>query len=95
MDDTKQVIDSTCIKVYRSAGGAREGIKSGRWPLARNTKFTRSQMLRAILLTGGEGHDCPLAEWLIRGMKPPRLGDKALRQRRIVRTERSMTGWRT
>ena len=33
----------------------------------------------AILLTGGEAHDCPLAERLIRRVKPPKhmLGDKA------------------
>jgi len=35
--------------------------------------------LIAILLTGGEAHDCPLAERLIRRVKPPKhmLGDKA------------------
>ena len=35
--------------------------------------------LIAILLTGGEAHDCPVAERLIRRVKPPRrmLGDKA------------------
>jgi IS5 family transposase len=33
----------------------------------------------AILLTGGEARDCPLAERLIRRVKPPKhmLGDKA------------------
>jgi len=35
--------------------------------------------LIAILLTGGEAHDCPVADRLIRRVKPPRhmLGDKA------------------
>jgi transposase len=35
--------------------------------------------LIAILLTGGEAHDCPPAERLIRRVKPPKhmLGDKA------------------
>ena len=35
--------------------------------------------LIAILLTGGEAHDCPVAERLIRRVKPPEcmLGDKA------------------
>jgi transposase len=35
--------------------------------------------LIATLLTGGEAHDCPLAERLIRRVKPPKrmLGDKA------------------
>ena len=35
--------------------------------------------LIAILLTGGEAHDCPVAERLIRRVKPPKrmLGDKA------------------
>ena len=35
--------------------------------------------LIAILLTGGEAHDCPIAERLIRRAKPPKhmLGDKA------------------
>ena len=35
--------------------------------------------LIAILLTGGEAHDCPLAKRLICRVKPPKhmLGDKA------------------
>jgi hypothetical protein len=38
-----------------------------------------SGTLLAILLTGGEAHDCPIAERLIRRVKPPKkmLGDKA------------------
>ena len=43
---------------------------------------THSQMLKgliAILLTGGEAHDCPIAERLVCRVKPPKrmLGDKA------------------
>lgn len=39
----------------------------------------RSQRLIAILLTGGQAHDCPAVEHLIRRVKKPKcmLGDKA------------------
>jgi len=46
-------------------------------------RFTHLQMLKgrliAILLTGGEAHDCPVAERLVRRAKPSKrmLGDKA------------------
>ena len=41
--------------------------------------FTDCELFLAILLTGGEAHDCPIAERLIRRVKRPKriLGDKA------------------
>ena len=55
----------------------------GRSRGGRNTKIhalaDAKGRLLAILLTGGEAHDCPVAERLIRRVKPPKrmLGDKA------------------
>src|ERR1700751_2496501 len=55
----------------------------GRSRGGRNTKIPAladaKGRLLAILLTGGEAHDCPVAERLIRRVKPPKkmLGDKA------------------
>jgi transposase len=55
----------------------------GRSRGGRNTKIhalaDAKGRLIAILLTGGEAHDCPVAERLIRRVKPPErmLGDKA------------------
>ena len=55
----------------------------GRSRGGRNTKVhalaDAKGRLIAILLTGGEAHDCPVAERLIRRVKPPKrmLGDKA------------------
>ncbi len=55
----------------------------GRSRGGRNTKIhalaDAKGRLIAILLTGGEVHDCPVAERLIRRVKPPQhmLGDKA------------------
>jgi transposase len=49
----------------------------------RNTKIhalaDAKGRLIAILLTGGDAHDCPIAERLIRRVKPSKrmLGDKA------------------
>ena len=80
-----QMIDSTHIKAHRSASGGKGEHKQAINPLARRAYTRRSthpQMLKgrliAILLTGGEAHDCPLAERLIRRVKPPKhmLGDK-------------------
>src|SRR5262245_47821718 len=55
----------------------------GRSRGGRNTKIhaladTKGRLI-AILLTGGEAHDCPVAERLIRRARPPKrmLGDKA------------------
>ena len=55
-------------------------------------KFTHSQMLKgrllAILLTGGEAHDCPIAQRLIRRVKRSKhmLGDKAYNNANCVTT---------
>ena len=80
-----QMIDSTHVKAHRSAAGGKGGAEAGCWPLARraNTKIhalaDAKGRLLAILLTGGEAHDCPIAERLIRRVKPAKrmLGDKA------------------
>jgi transposase len=67
-------------------GGRKKGEHKqaiGRSRGGRNTKIhalaDAKGRLIAILLTGGEAHDCPLAEHLIRRVKPPKhmLGDKA------------------
>ena len=80
-----QMIDFTHVKAHRSAAGGKGGAEAGCWPLARraqheDTRTRRSKgRLLAILLTGGEAHDCPIAERLIRRVKPAKrmLGDKA------------------
>ena len=61
------------------------GAEAGYWPLARraNTKIhalaDAKGRLIAVLLTGGQAHDCPVAERLIRRVKPSKcmLGDAA------------------
>jgi transposase len=70
-----------------SLGGGRKRREQkqavGRSRGGRNTKIhalaDAKGRLIAILLTGGEAHDCPVAERLIRRVKPPKrmLGDKA------------------
>ncbi|WGR73267.1 MULTISPECIES: IS5 family transposase [unclassified Bradyrhizobium] len=80
-----QMIDSTHVKAHRSAAGGKRGQKQavGRSRGGRNTKIhalaDAKGRLIAILLTGGEAHDCPIAERLIRRVKRPKrmLGDKA------------------
>jgi transposase len=87
MDDPPdtQMIDSTHVKAHRLAAG-RKGASRSRLLAARaegaTRRFTHSQMpkgrLLAFLLTGGEAHDCPVAERLIRRVPSKRmLGDKA------------------
>ena len=81
-----QMINSTHVKAHRSAAGGKGGRKS-RLLAVRAEGATRrsmhSQMLKdaliAILLTGGEAHDGPLAERLICRVEPAKclLGDKA------------------
>src|ERR1700733_13661728 len=70
-----QMIDSTHVKAHRSASGGKGGSRS-RLLAARADAKGR---LIAILLTGGEAHDCPVAERLIRRVKSAKrmLGDKA------------------
>jgi transposase len=81
-----QMIDSTHVKAHRSAAGGKGGEQKqavGRSRGGRNTKIhalaDAKGRLIAILLTGGEVHDCPVAERLIRRVKPSKrmLGDKA------------------
>jgi transposase len=65
----------------RERGEQKQAV--GRSRGGRNTKIhalaDAKGRLLAILLTGGEAHDCPVAERLIRRVKPPKkmLGDKA------------------
>src|SRR5664279_3577551 len=69
---------------HGGAGGKGEQKQAvGRSRGGRNTKIhalaDAKGRLIAILLTGGEAHDCPIAERLIRRVKPSKrmLGDKA------------------
>lgn len=71
--DETQMIDSTHIKAHRSASGGKGGEQKqaiGRSRGGRNTKIhavaDAKGRLLSILLTGGEAHDCPFAERLIR-----------------------------
>jgi transposase len=65
--------------LFAGRGAASVGRSRG----GRNTKIhalaDAKGRLIAILLTGGEAHDCPVAERLIRRVVPPKrmLGDKA------------------
>src|SRR3974390_945486 len=81
-----QMIDSTHVKAHRSAAGGKGGEQKqavGRSRGGRNTKIhalaDAKGRLIAILLTGGEAHDCPVAERLIVRVEPAErmLGDKA------------------
>jgi transposase len=80
-----QMIDATHIKAHRSAAGGKGGSRSrllaarAEGAIRRFTHSLTKGRLIAILLTGGEAHDCPVAERLIRRAKPPKrmLGDKA------------------
>ena len=80
-----QMINSTHVKAHRSAaggkGGSRNRLLAARVEGAtRNSRTCRSKgRLIAILLTGGEAHDFPLAKRLIRRVNPPEhlLGDMA------------------
>jgi transposase len=80
-----QMIDSTHVKAHRSAAGGKGGSKS-RLLAARAEGATRRFTLAdakgrliAIMLTGGEAHDCPVAESLICRVDAPKcmIGDKA------------------
>ena len=81
---TRKTINSTHIKAHRSAARGRE--KGGRLSVAHAAGATRRWMpahakgrLIAILLTGGEAHDYPVVERLMRRVKPRghTLGDMA------------------
>src|ERR1700761_9491451 len=66
-----QMIDSTHVKAHRSAAGGKGEKKQavGRSRGGRNTKIhalaDAKGRLIAILLSGGEAHDCPVADRLI------------------------------
>ena len=80
-DDRFHACESTPLCSGRKRGEQKQAV--GRSRGGRNTKIhalaDAKGRLLAILLTGGEAHDCPLAERLIRRVKPPKrlLGDKA------------------
>lgn len=80
-NDRLHAHQGTPLGIGRKKGEHKQAI--GRSRGGRNTKIhalaDAKGRLIAILLTGGEAHDCPLAERLIRRVKPPKhmLGDKA------------------
>jgi len=80
-NDRLHTYQGTPLGGGRKKGEHKQAI--GRSRGGRNTKIhalaDAKGRLIAILLTGGEAHDCPLAERLIRRVKPPKhmLGDKA------------------
>ena len=80
-DDRLDTRKSTPLGQRRKRGEQKQAV--GRSRGGRNTKIhalaDAKGRLIAILLTGGEAHDCPVAERLIRRVDPPKcmLGDKA------------------
>src|SRR6201987_1133475 len=80
-DDRLHAHQSTPLGRRRKRGEQKQAV--GRSRGGRNTKIhalaDAKGRLIAILLTGGEAHDCPVAERLIRRVKPPKrmLADKA------------------
>jgi transposase len=80
-DDRLHACQSTPLGGGRKRGEHNQAV--GRSRGGRNTKIhalaDAKGRLIAILLTGGEAHDCPLAERLICRVKPSKhmLGDKA------------------
>src|SRR6476646_1680752 len=80
-DDLLHPRQSASLGIGRTRGEQKQAV--GRSRGGRNTKIhalaDAKGRLLAILLTGGEAHDCPVAERLIRRVKPPKkmLGDTA------------------
>ena len=80
-DDRLHACQSAPLGIRRKRGEKKQAV--GRSRGGRNTKIhalaDAKGRLIAILLTGGEAHDCPVAERLIRRVKPSKrmLGDKA------------------
>ena len=80
-DDRLYLCQSAPLGGGRKRGEQKQAV--GRSRGGRNTKIhalaDAKGRLLAILLTGGEAHDCPVAERLIRKTKPSKrlLGDKA------------------
>jgi transposase len=79
-DDRLHLCQSAPLGGGRKRGEQKQAV--GRSRGGRNTKIhalaDAKGRLLAILLTGGEAHDCPVAERLIRTVKPSKrlLGDK-------------------
>jgi transposase len=79
-DDRPHLCQSAPLGGGRKRGEQKQAV--GRSRGGRNTKIhalaDAKGRLLAILLTGGEAHDCPVAEHLIRTVKPSKrlLGDK-------------------
>jgi transposase len=80
-DDRLHARQGAPLGIGRKRGEQKQAV--GRSRGGRNTKIhalaDAKGRLIAILLTGGEAHDCPIAERLIRRVKPSKrmLGDKA------------------
>ena len=80
-DDRLHPRQGTPLGIRRKRGEKKQAV--GRSRGGRNTKIhalaDAKGRLIAILLTGGEAHDCPIAERLIRRAQPSAcmLGDKA------------------
>ena len=80
-NDRLHACQSTPLGIGRKRGEQKQAV--GRSRGGRNTKIhalaDAKGRLIAILLTGGEAHGCPIAERLIRRVKPSKhmLGDKA------------------
>ena len=80
-DDRLDACQSAPLSDGRKRGEHKQAV--GRSRGGRNTKIhalaDAKGRLIAILLTGGEAHDCPVAQRLIRRTKPPKrmLGDNA------------------
>ena len=80
-NDRLHAYQSASLGRRRKRGEQKQAV--GRSRGGRNTKIhalaDAKGRLIALLLTGGEAHDCPVAEELIRDVEPPKhmLGDKA------------------
>src|SRR5450631_1396353 len=80
-DDRLHARESPPVSIRRKRGEQKQAV--GRSRGGRNTKIhalaDAKGRLIAILLTGGEAHDCPIAERLIRRVERPKcmLADKA------------------
>jgi transposase len=80
-DDRLHTRQGAPLSIRRKRGEKKQAV--GRSRGGRNTKIhalaDAKGRLIAILLTGGEAHDCPVAERLMRRVRPPQrlLGDKA------------------
>jgi hypothetical protein len=80
-DDQLDTRQGAPLGVVRKRGEQKQAV--GRSRVGRNTKIhaladTKGRLI-ALLLTGGEAHDCPVAERLIHRVEPAEclLGDKA------------------